>query len=299
MAATVPCVTYEPDGRIAFLTLNRPERRNALSAALLQDFHAALDRFEADPSARVAVLRGNGPSFCAGFDLSSESASVQPIGHDSWGDRRRLRAWIELTMRIWEFPRPIIAQVHGHCLAGGVLLPMACDLVFISETCVVGWPRLPVGAGLMDGAMSLLVGQRRAKQISYVLGSRISGRVAAEWGYANFAVPEDDLQRETLAFAQRIAKTPRTILEIRKAAITRANSGLSFRDALLEGVEWDVIAHLDEDVIATKELIREHGMKVVIDAFEQTDDAAAALREGGAVGGAGEPTAQSGQEPAG
>jgi enoyl-CoA hydratase len=272
-----PCVLYEGGGRVAFLTLNRPEKRNALSADLLEDFNRALDAFDSDPEPHVAILRANGPSFCAGFDLSRDSGSVQPIGHDSWGDRTRLRRWLDLVIRIWECPRPIIAQVHGHCLAGGVLLPMACDVVFISDTCAVGWPRLPIGAGLMDGAMALLVGQRRAKQISYVIGSRITGREAAEWGYANVAVAAAALERETLTFARRVARTPRTILEIRKAAINRASSGLSFRDALLEGVEWDVIAHLDADVIAMKERIRQKGVKAVIEAFESGDDEATGL----------------------
>lgn len=273
-----PTVLYESNGgRVAYVTLNRPEKRNALSGELLADFHGALDRFEDDANANLAILRANGPSFCSGFDLDRGSASVQAVDHDPWGDRKRLLDWIHLALRIWEFPRPIIAQVQGHCLAGGVLLPMACDLVFISEECVVGWPRLPIGAGFMDGAMSSLIGQRRAKQISYVIGSRISGREAAEWGYANVAVPAADLEAETLAFARRVAKTPRTVLEIRKAAITRASSGLSFREALLAGVEWDAIAHLDAGVIQMKQLIRENGMKAVIDAFENTDDAAAAL----------------------
>jgi enoyl-CoA hydratase len=274
---TEASVTYEADGRIGLLTLNRPEKRNALSGELLRDFHLALDAFDSDAHAHVAILRGAGPSFCAGFDLSRTSASVQETAEDPWGDRERLRSWIGLAIRIWEFPRPIIAQVQGHCLAGGVLLPMCCDLVVISETCVVGWPRLPMGAGFMDGAMSLLIGQRRAKEISYVIGSRVTGREAADWGYANFAVPEEALERETQLLARRIAKAPRNVLEIRKAAITRASMGLSFRDALLAGVEWDAIAHADPAVRTMRRLVREHGMKAMIDAFESSDDPVALL----------------------
>ncbi|HEY1529852.1 MAG TPA: enoyl-CoA hydratase-related protein [Galbitalea sp.] len=281
--STEQCVTYETEGRLAFITLNRPEVRNALNGDLLRDFNTALDAFQDDDEPRVGILRANGPTFCAGFDLTQTSASVAgDIG--PWEDRGRLLGWINLAIRIWEFPRPIIAQVQGHCLAGGILLPMACDIVFISETCAVGWPRLPVGGGFMDGAMSLLVGQRRAKEISYIVGSRITGRQAADWGYANVAVPAGDLERETLAFARRVAKTPRNILEIRKAAITRASMGLSFRDALLAGVEWDVIAHVDPSVVDMKRLVRENGMKTVIGAFENTDDPFAALQSEKAAG---------------
>ena len=147
-----PTVLYESDGVIGRITLNRPEKRNALSTELLQDFNRALDRFEADDTARLAILSGNGPSFCAGFDLSSTSASVQSTIHDPWADRRRLRRWIAAGLSLWECSRPIIAQVHGHCLAGGILFPLCADLVFASEDCSFGWPRLPVGAGFMDGA---------------------------------------------------------------------------------------------------------------------------------------------------
>jgi enoyl-CoA hydratase len=264
-------VTYESEGRIAFLTLNRPDQRNALSSQLLADFHVALDEFEADPTANVAVLRGAGPSFCAGFDLSRSSSSTQETAGDPWGDRVRLRGWIDLTIRIWEFPRPVIAQVHGHCLAGGILLLLAADLVVISETCAVGWPRLPMGAGFMDGAMALLIGQRRAKEISYVVGSRIKGVEAASWGLANVAVPAEQIEEEAMAVAKRISRTPRNVLEIRKAAITRA-VGPAFREALLAGVEWDAIAHVDPAVRTMRRHVRDNGMKAMIESFEASDD---------------------------
>jgi enoyl-CoA hydratase len=261
-------VIYTGDQRVARIELNRPERRNALSADLLQDFNRALDAFEADPTARVAILSGRGPSFCSGFDLGKTSSSTSSTTSDPWRDRDRLLGWMRLALRLWETPRPVIAQVHRHCLAGGILLPLSCDLVFVSETCVLGWPRLPVGAGFMDGAMSLLIGQRRAKEISYVVGSRITG-------------VESELEAETLQFAERVAKTPPNVLEMRKAAITRASSGLTFREALLAGVEWDAIAHVDREVDAMRRLVREHGMKATIDAFENTPDPFETLGDAG------------------
>jgi enoyl-CoA hydratase len=274
-----PCVTYAREGRIALLELNRPEHRNALSKQLLLDFHAALDEFLEDTEAHVAILSGRGPTFCAGFDLSGGSQSTASTTKDPWSDRDRLRGWMHLAARIWEFPRPIVAQIHGHCLAGGILFPMCADVVFVSEECVLGWPRLPMGAGFMDGAMSLLVGQRRAKQISYIVGSRITGRDAEDWGFANFAVPEGELAQRTLAFTRQVAKVPRNILEIRKASITRANS--AFREALLAGAEWDALAHVDATVDTYRGLVREHGMKAVIAAFEDSDDPIAALNSRG------------------
>jgi enoyl-CoA hydratase len=272
-----PAVLYSPGGKIGVLTLNRPDTRNALSAEMLVDFHKALDALQADERARVCILKGAGPTFCSGFDLTRTSDSVKSTQHDPWKDRDRLLGWIELSLRIWEFPRPIIAQVQGNCLAGGVLLLLCSDLVFVEDSAVIGWPRLPMGAGFMDGAMSHLIGQRRAKEISYVVGSRITGAHAAEWGLANFAYPPAELEAKTLAFAKLVAKAPRSVLEIRKAAITRAQKGMSFRESLLAGVEWDALAHADPAVNDTRRLVREHGMKAVIDAFENTDDYVEAL----------------------
>jgi enoyl-CoA hydratase len=274
MSASVngePTVTYVADGPIGRLTLNRPDKRNAMSAELRADFSAALDQFEADPDVRLAILSGRGPSFCGGFDLSATSASVQSTVGDPWGDRRRLRSWIELALRIREGARPVIAQVHGHCLAGGILWPLCSDIVFAAEDCVFGWPRLPVGSGFMDGALALLIGERRAKQISFVVGSRIDGREAERWGFANFVVPADRLEEEVERFARRLTKMPRTGLEIRKAAITRATMGLSFREALLAGVEWDVIAHADPDITNVRLHVKDVGLKAAIEEFESDD----------------------------
>lgn len=259
-------VLYTSDGAVGRITLNRPAQRNALSSQLAIDLGAALDEFEDDPTAKVGILSGNGPSFCAGFDLSSRSASVASTVDDPWGDRNRLRGWIELGLRIWSSPRPVVAQIHGHCIAGGVLFALCADIVFTTETCVFGWPRLPVGAGFQDAALALLVGARRAKQLSYIVGSRIDGREAERWGLANFACPADDLDAETERFATRVAMMPRTAIEIRKAAINRATD--AFAEALLAGAEWDAIAHADPEMARMRRAVKEAGLKAAIEAFE-------------------------------
>jgi enoyl-CoA hydratase len=272
MIGDSPAAVYRGDRRVASLELNRPDQRNALNLDLLRDFHAALDEFEQDDEARVLVISGAGPSFCSGFDLSPTSSSTASTLSDPWSDRARLKNWTDLAIRVWELSRPTIARIHGHCLAGGILFTLCSDLVFISEDCVVGWPRLPMGAGFMDGAISLVVGSRRAKEISLVLGSRITGAEAAQWGLANYAVPASELITATEAFAQRVARTPRNISEIRKASMNRVMAGQGFREALAAGVEWDVIAHADPVVDSYRAAVRAHGMKEVIAAFETSDD---------------------------
>lgn len=278
-------VVYRRTGPVATIELNRPDQRNALSLDLLADFHRALDELADDGEARVCVLRGRGPSFCAGFDLSRNSSSAASAHGDPWGDRLRLRHWIELGLRLWEAPTPIIAEIHGHCLAGGNLFILCSDLVYVSETCVIGWPKLPVGAGFLDGALAHLIGVRRAKELSFMVGSEITGNQAREWGLANAAHPEQSLHDDVTALASRIARAPRNILQIRKAAINRAVNGLSFRDAMLAGAEWDVIAHVDPAVDEVRGFVRERGMKEVIRSFESDDPPFATLRPGEAADG--------------
>jgi enoyl-CoA hydratase len=273
-------VVYAREGRLATIELNRPERRNALSAELLEDLHLALDQLDEDHDAHVCVLRGRGPSFCAGFDLSAGSASSASTHDDPWADRVRLRRWMEVALRLQQTATPVVAEIQGHCLAGGNLFLICADLVTIDEDCVVGWPKLPVGAGFLDGALGHLIGVRRAKQLSFAVGSEIGGREALDWGLANFCFPRDRLRAETTAYAEKLARAPRNVLQIRKAAINRGNDGLGFSEALLAGAEWDAIAHLDPAVEEVRRLVREHGMKAVIGSFQVDEPPFASLRDG-------------------
>ncbi|MFT3866711.1 MAG: enoyl-CoA hydratase-related protein [Solirubrobacterales bacterium] len=272
-------VVYGRSGRVATIELNRPERRNALSAELLVDLDAAIDQLEADPGASVCVVRGRGPSFCAGFDLGAGSASAASSRSDPWADRARLRAWIATALRLLETPTPVIAEIHGHCLAGGSLFLICADLVCVADDCVIGWAKLPMGAGFMDGALAQLIGVRRAKQLSFAVGSEISGREACEWGLANFTFPADRLRAATEAYAESLARAPRDVLQIRKAAINRAVGG-GLRDAALAGAEWDAIAHVTPAVDEVRGLVREHGMKAVIASFQEDEPPFAELRDG-------------------
>lgn len=270
-------VSYGRRGRVGLLQLDRPERRNAMSQSVQEDFLIALDAFESDSEATVGVLSGAGPSFCSGFDLSRASASSASTVTDPWGDRNRLKGWMDLALRMWDCPKPIIAQVHGHCLAGGVLFLVAADLVAVSEDCAIGWPRLPMGAGFLDGALSLLVGQRRAKELSLFVGSRIDGREAKDWGLANWAFPAAELEHRTQDLAERLAKAPASVLQIRKAGLNRVSTRSGFREALLAGAEWDALAHADPEVDRYRQFSREYGMKSVIEAYESQADPVAHL----------------------
>ena len=183
-------ILYETDGPIGYITLNRPEKLNALNAALLTAFEAALDRAEVDPAVRVIIVRGAGRAFSVGYDIQPQGG-YQPTKRTITGDRERIQHHIDTWLRVYEFPKPVIAQVHGYCIAGATLLPLCADITLVSQECRIRWPALPIGGGLISTMWTWLVGPKRAKEMSFVAGSEILGAEAAEWGWANRAVPEE------------------------------------------------------------------------------------------------------------
>jgi enoyl-CoA hydratase len=173
------------------------------------------------------------------------------------------RSWL----RLWDCPKPIIAQVHGFCFAGGTQLPVCCDIVSIAEETVLGWPKMPVGAGWISPMWSFLVGTQRAKLMSYRVGSTMTGRDAYEAGYASLIFPTESLAEQTLSVARDIAKLPSDMLRIKKYANNRVLERQGFREAVLGGAEWDAVAHTTDTVNEAREWIREHGLKGAIQKF--------------------------------
>ncbi|MEI9928475.1 MAG: enoyl-CoA hydratase-related protein [Sphingomonas sp.] len=262
-------VLYQPHGRVAHLVLNRPDNLNALSPQVQKDLNAVLDRLEADESVRVGVLRGAGRAFCVGFDLSKGGAGFRPQRITPWGDRERLRGWTKLFERIWDCPKPIIAQVHGFCIAGGNMLPLVADITLIAEDCVVGWPKLPMGGGFVAPLFARAVGPQRAKLMEFSAGSTITGRRATEWGFAAECHPADTLADAASTLAQHIAKMPHELLHLKKASVNRVFDHAGFRETLAAATEWDTLAHEDHDVATVRGWVRDLGMKEAIAKFDR------------------------------
>jgi len=255
------------DGPTVWITLNRPERLNALNDVMFSELSVALEH-ERRSDARVIVLRGAGTSFSAGHDLSRDATEVVEPG-DSVEDRDRQAEYIEHFLRIWEHPKPVIAMVHGYCIAGASQLCTFCDLTIVAEDAVItASPMLPLGGGFISPLWAFLIGPKRAKQMSFVAGHRISGTTAAAWGWANFAVPASELEREVRELAHAIARTPPSVLRMKKVAINRVLDLQGFRMAAFMGTESDVIVHETDAVESIKDAVQEHGLKEAIRRFE-------------------------------
>ena len=265
-------VLIERDGRVAWITLNRPERLNALNAPLLRRFGEAVDELGADPATSVLVIRGAGRAFSAGYDLKPDESEVgQAHERTIVEDYDRLLGHIKLFERLWDLPKPVIAAVHGYCLAGATQLCIFCDITVVADDAKVGWPSIPVGGGLISPMWSFLVGPKRAKQMSFVAGSQVSGATSADWGWANYSVPDAELWDNVAALAGQIAKVPLPTLRMKKASINRVAEIQGFRSAMSMGAETDALLHFSPEVIELHELIKSKGLKGAIAEFNGSE----------------------------
>ncbi len=261
-------VEVEVDGPVTWLTLNRPERLNALDDRLLNELGDRLDD-SAKTDARVVVIRGAGRAFCAGYDIAPDSSEVGYAAERSpVEDRDRLLGNIELFTRIWRHPQPVIASVHGHCVAGGAQLASLCDITIVAEDAnIMTSPALALGGGYLSPLWVHRVGGQRAKLMSMDAGRRITGSTAAEWGWAADAVPAAELHDYVRRTAHSIARTAGSLLRLKKEAVNRAVE----LDGLLTyariGAETDALLHMTPEVKHTQSRIKDIGLKAAIAEF--------------------------------
>lgn len=255
-------VLYHAEDRIGTITLNRPEKMNAFSGQMLADFGRALDIAEKDENVRVIVVRGAGRAFSVGYDISPGEFS--PHDHNIAEDREWLQRAIALWLRVWEFPKPVVAQVHGYCVAGATMLAICADITMVAQDASIRWPALPIGGGLIGPMWAWLVGPKKAKEMSYIAGSEMTGSEAHALGWANHCVPAAELEERTATIARLIARTPPDLLRLKKQAINRVMDTQGFRTVSMFSAEWDSIAHYTEGACGMTAKIHELGLKGAI-----------------------------------
>ena len=219
----------EPAPRVRRFTLNRPEKRNALSNELRLALFEGLRAGDRDPDVSVMVVRGGGSCFSAGYDLSIPSEAVERSASttDGWWSRHVVAGWFEL----WDMSTPILAQVHGYCLAGGTELAAACDLVYVADDAEIGYPPVRLMSPPDLAWQPWLMGMRRAME-ALLTGDSMSGAEAVEAGFANRAFPADELDDAVLAVAERVAKVPADLLALNKRVVHRAMEAAGMRAGL-------------------------------------------------------------------
>jgi len=255
--------------RVARITLNRPDRRNALSQLLQRELVAAVEECADDATVHAVIIRGAGKSFCGGYDL----AGGQEDGHQDASSitlpRRALKtaAMARNWQRIWNAPIATIAQVHGHCLAGGTDIALHCDIVIAAEDATFGYPALRMGGTPPTNMWLYHMGPQWAKRLLYT-GDTFTGRLAEKIGFALEAIPADRLDDHVLTLATRIAAMGRDIVGMNKLVLNAAMDLMG--RATLQGISapMDSIANQAAEMNAFMERAQEIGLSA---AFKERD----------------------------
>jgi enoyl-CoA hydratase len=255
-------VLVDTDGPVATITLNRPEKLNAMSNALRQDLHDALVALNPGDRIRVIRLKGAGRAFCPGYDLSpgrprESYAPAGPGGAEQhgealadWGessiarDRENLREMVDSWMWMWNYRKPIIAQTHNYCLSGGLDLIGTCDIVFAAEGTRFGHPAARgLGIPPLMGMLPMKIGAAATKELLFT-GDLVDAETAKELGIVQHVVPAAELDERVMALCRRIAMMPLDDLTVHKHTTNRWMELQGVRLAAYEGADFDAIAHL-------------------------------------------------------
>ena len=262
---TAQLVTYTVDGRVGIVTLNRPDKLNAISPELK---HQLIERFhesDADPATAVVVLRAEGRAFSAGYDIGPNPARAARRGNAlAWHES--LTDDVRLEMTPWDMRKPVIASVQGHCLGGGCEMVMMCDLTVAADDALFGEPEIRFSNVGPVMIMPFIIGLKRARELLY-MGDPIDAQTALSYGMVNRVVPRAELSAATMKLARRMALISPEALAGTKLAINRGADAAGLRNAIRAGL--DVLAPL---YAARTEV----GMK--FDEIREKDGLVAALR---------------------
>ncbi|HQS07434.1 MAG: enoyl-CoA hydratase [Rhizobiales bacterium 24-66-13] len=254
---------YERLDGVARITLNRPQRTNALSQAMLGEICTAMDAAEADAEVRAVIVRGAGKAFSSGFDLK-EQMERRPSGVADW--RPLLRKDFDTVMRFWHCPKPTIAAVRGPCLAGACELALACDMTIAGEDAFFGEPELKFGAGIVVMILPWLVGPKIAKEIILTGADRINAARAREIGMVNRVVPDAEVDAEALRIAAHLAVIDPGLVKQTKRALNRAIEAQGLLQSLESALEMDLAIEGEGSPDKTRfmDIARAEGLKAAL-----------------------------------
>jgi enoyl-CoA hydratase len=264
------------DGRVARITLNRPDKLNALSQELLYEFWDVLHELEADDSVRAIIVKGSGRAFCAGYDITTpggQGSDGQIRSHKQFDSKNRrmlmgvrtsMQQITDIHMYFWNMAKVTIAQVHGFAIAGGCELAMMADLVVATEDAQLGHPGLRgMGTSRTGVIWPLVIGMRKAKEL-YLPGDPVTGVEAEEMGMVNYAWPEDELEDRTIAMADRIANQTADNLALLKLNMNRFYENMGIYSSVRSSTDMDAAGQFTEHSYAWQDIMKEDGFKAAV-----------------------------------
>jgi len=258
---TFSTIQLQIQGPMAHITLNRPDKLNAINVDMVRELHRALDEAETSSEVRVITLRGAGRAFCSGFDLGELPAEADPDAM-----RRTLEADFEIILRFWNSPKPTIAAVHGYALGGGFELAMACDMTLAAQGACFGEPEPKFGSGIVALLLPWITGPKQAKEMLLFGNDRVSAEQACLMGLVNRVVKPEALGAESIAAAGRCAMLDAQAVRLTKTAINRSYSQMGFERALRQALELDVQIETTEtpESRSFKDILARDGVKAAI-----------------------------------
>ena len=265
------------DDRVGRITLNRPEKLNALSGDLLHELDHALHDMEADHSVRVIILRGAGRAFCAGYDLTGGGGTSPYAPRRRYtttdekgrvllmGIRTSMQQITDIQMYFWNMAKVTIASVHGYAAAGGCELSMMADLVVADEYTSIGHPgHRGLGVARNGVIWPHVLRMRKAKELSYT-GEYITGTEAEKIGMINYAWPGAELEDRTIAFADRIANMSADHLAILKVNANRFYENMGIYSSIRSSTEHDAMAQMTEYAYDWRDQMVNNGFKSALE----------------------------------
>lgn len=225
---------------IRYVTLDRPEKKNAISTAMRAELFAVLQAHDHDDDVRVSIIRGAGDCFSSGYDLTSALMDDPPY-HSAPGDGAWTRQASDGWFSIWDLAKPVIAQVHGYAMAGATELASACDLVYVADDARISYPVARVASPPDWQYHEPLLGMRHAME-AVLTGDAIDGVEAARIGWANRSHPAADLETSVVAVATRIAGVAADLTQIKKRMVHRQFDVRGGRAAMRAGQEFQALA---------------------------------------------------------
>ncbi len=239
------------------LVLNRPDKLNAISTELRDALVAAIADAADDDRVRVIAISGAGRAFCSGYDLSEETPST------AWGWRDVLARDVDATLAVWSCPKPVIAQVHGYALAGGLELAMACDLIVADEEARLGEPEIRFGSAPVTLLMPFLIGQKATREL-LMTGDLVDATEARRIGLVNRVVPADRLASEVDTLADRLARVPPDVMAPTKLMLNRAMDAAGFAAAVEMGLDVQSFVNMSETAREFDSIVRRDGLKAAL-----------------------------------
>lgn len=259
-------VDYEVDEHRAYITLNRPDRLNAITAEMAREISDAVAAANEDESVRVIVLRGAGRAFCAGYDLKVYAESGEEHQDKVWDpikDFRMMKANTDHFFSLWRSAKPTIAQVQGYAVAGGSDIALSCDLVVMAEDAKIGYMPARVWGCPTTAMWVYRIGAERAKRM-LLTGDTIDGVQAKEWGLVIDAVPEEDLEEAVEKLAGRMTGVPINQLVMQKMMINQAYDNMGLQSTQNLAILFDGITRHSPEGRWFVDFAQEHGFDTAV-----------------------------------